>query len=203
MARPREYHPGTVLDRAVEAFWARGYNGTSIHDLVAATGLHRGSLYGAFGDKRGLFLAALDRYAATVVPQWLAVLRRSGPPLDAIRGFLDMVTDYAAADTRRRGCLLANTAIELAPHDAEVSRRVGAHLRRVEDALAEVLDRARATGAIAPSANPRSLARFLLCATEGILVLGKLAPGRAALGDMAALALTALPTGTNYGTYVP
>lgn len=193
MARPREYHPGTVLDRAVEAFWTHGYAGTSIDDLVTATGLHRGSLYAAFGDKRGLFLAALDRYAATVVPRWLAVLRRPGPPLDGVRGFLAMVTEYAAADARRRGCLLANAAVELAPHDAEVSRRIGAHLGRIEDALAETLGRARTAGEIAPAAEPRALARFLLCAVEGLLVLGKLAPGRAALGDMADLALDALP----------
>jgi len=193
MARPREYHPGAVLDRAVEAFWARGYGATSVDDLVTATGLHRGSLYAAFGDKRGLFLAALDRYAATIVPHWLAVLRRQGPALEAVRSFFDMVTDYAAADTRRRGCLLANTAVELAPRDSEVSRRVAAHLGRIEDALAEALVRARAAGEIDPAADPRALARFLLCAMEGLLVLGKLAPGRAALGEMAAQALAAVP----------
>ena len=189
MARPRQFTERDALDRAMATFWHHGYDATSVQDLVDATGLNRGSLYGAFGDKHGLFLRTLDHYTETVVAPWLGVLEAEGTGLAAIRRFFGLLVASAAGDRARRGCLMTNTALELGAVDEVVGGRVARHYDAIVRALGTALDRARAMGELAPAADIESLADFLACLTQGILVLARMAPQRDAIGRVAAEAL--------------
>ena len=114
MARPREFDEGVVLDAAVQCFWARGYEATSVKDLIERTGLTAASLYNAYGDKRTMFRIALDYY----IEKSIGVrIRRCEtlPPRDAIRSFFDDILRRSITDRERKGCMVVNSALELAP----------------------------------------------------------------------------------------
>src|SRR5882672_958623 len=122
MPRPREFKPDNVLEEAMQQFWTRGYRATSVDDLVAATGVKPGSLYGAFpGGKHALLLGSLDRYARPVVPQKLGALDRPGASLAEVRAYFDGLVQHLRSPAGRQGCLLVNSAIELAAHDDAVA----------------------------------------------------------------------------------
>ena len=185
MARPRQFEESAALDSAMTAFWRRGYAATSVQDLVDETGLNRGSLYGSFGDKHTLFLGILDHYSETVAARWIAILAEGPSGLGAIRHFFSVLVECSAADPRHLGCLITNTAVELGPHDAELSARVGRAYAALEAGFVDALDRARASGEIGADRDLQALAWFLVCATQGMLVLSKVTPGRLALGKIA------------------
>ncbi|WP_019633632.1 TetR/AcrR family transcriptional regulator [Actinomadura atramentaria] len=169
MARTKEFDPDAALDAALELFWERGYEATSMADLVARLGIGRASLYATFGGKHDLFLRALERYRDRADP--VESLARPGPALPAVRALL---ASYVAADLAdRRGCMVVNTAVELAPRDAAAARRVAAAWDGLEAALAAALVRARAQGEIPADRDPRALARFLLVVAQGLRVVGR------------------------------
>jgi len=114
MARPREFDEGVVLDAAVQCFWARGYEATSVKDLIERTGLTAASLYNTYGDKRAMFRIALDHYIEKSIG---ARIRRCEtlPPRDAIRSFFDDILRRSVTDRQRKGCMVVNSALELAP----------------------------------------------------------------------------------------
>src|SRR5439155_6557880 len=117
MARPKAFDPDQAAQEAMEAFWERGYNATSVSDLLAEMGLHRGSLYGTFGDKKQLFLAALDKYQDQNVAMIREVLEQPGSARQAIVALLDVAIERCTGAGAARGCLAAKAAMELAPHD--------------------------------------------------------------------------------------
>ena len=192
MARPREFDRGQVVDRAVEVFWRKGFEATSIRDLVEATGLNRGSLYNTFGDKAGLFEAALERYMAGAPTQYVVAAADSGPPRQVIGEFFARLVDLGASDKERRGCLMTNTAAELAARDERVAAQVAEAMQGLEDALFRLIERGQETGEIAPWRDPRALARFLVAAAQGLHISAKLNGDRAALEAIAGIALSNL-----------
>src|SRR5713226_10410059 len=121
-----------VLDRAMRAFWSRGYEATSIQHLVDRMGIQRGSLYDTFGDKRTLFFAAIDRYDRVVTGKLLAALDEPASGKDAIRRFFRLKVDLAVEPGRPRGCLVTNSAAELASRDRGTATKVGAVLTKIE-----------------------------------------------------------------------
>src|SRR5437016_8989209 len=133
MARPRQFDPEEVLDRSMHAFWERGYHETSVDHLVNATGVRPGSLYNAFpGGKRGLFLETLARYSNLVVPEKLGALERPGAGLAELRAYFDGLVEDLTRREGRIGCLMVNSAMELAAVDSEVGEVVRAHMSRLE-----------------------------------------------------------------------
>lgn len=192
MARPREFDPDAALERAMQAFWAKGYEATSLDDLCAATGLSRSSLYAAFGDKHALLLQALDRYEESSAARIAAALGRPLPIREAIAALLGEFIDNIVAGPGRRGCFIGNCAAELARHDRDALARVRRSLERTERQLGEALERARTHGELAPSANPRALARFLASGIHGLRLVGKANPDREALDDVARTMLRCL-----------
>ena len=130
MARPKSFDPDDALDEAMRAFWRRGYAATSIHDLTEAMGINKFSLYSTFGDKRAVFLAALDRYTKRVVGTMLADLEAPEAGLAEIRQYFEIIVGGATRSHEVCGCLMTNSGIELAPEDAEIRRKVRKHLRR-------------------------------------------------------------------------
>ncbi|MCJ2088533.1 TetR/AcrR family transcriptional regulator [Methylobacterium sp. E-005] len=162
------------------AFWASGYHGTSLPDLLEATKLSRGSLYAAFGDKHGLFLRALDRYIDEALTRLETELDPRNDALTGLRTYLAGYVERTSGAAGKRGCLVVATAMELAAHDAEVNQRVGRFFRVMESRLAIALSRAQAEGRLAVNVDPASVARLLLCTVEGMRVVGKTDPNRAA-----------------------
>ncbi|MGW7818168.1 TetR/AcrR family transcriptional regulator [Streptomyces puniciscabiei] len=193
MARTKEFDPDAALQSALELFWRRGYEATSMADLVEHLGIGRASLYATFGSKHELYLRALERYEESGLTRIVRELSRPGPALPAVRA---VVRRYAAeaADERLRlnGCLITNTAAELAPHDPAAARRVERNWDHVETALYSALTRAQAQGELPADRAPLALARMLLVLMQGLRVVGKASSDPARVRDAAEQALALL-----------
>ncbi|MEW6248685.1 MAG: TetR/AcrR family transcriptional regulator [Nitrospirota bacterium] len=173
MPRPKEFDPDEALDKAMHVFWHRGYEGTSMEDLLNAMNLHRGSLYDTFGDKRQLFLKAIDRYCRSFVGTKFSMLDQPGPVLPTLRRFIQGMIEGALSDPQRRGCLIANTIMELAPHERDIAAKACQALKMGEDMFFKVLARAKERGELAKDKDPRALARFLVTMMQGTIVMIK------------------------------
>ncbi|MEV4198305.1 TetR/AcrR family transcriptional regulator [Micromonospora globbae] len=192
MARTKEFDPDAALRAALDLFWERGYEATSMADLVEHLGVARASIYATFGNKRDLYLKALDRYGDLVDPGLLRELSQPGPALPAVRAVIERYAREAGDDSGRRGCFIVNTAVEVAPHDPQAARRVAASWDHLETAIASALIRAQAQGELAPDKDPRALARFLLVLMQGIRVVGKVQAEPRRLRDAVTQALALL-----------
>ena len=135
MPRHKEFDRDSVLDQAMKTFWSKGYEATSIQDLIDRMGINRGSLSHTFGDKRGLFLAAPERYESAVTRELLAILERPGSGKAALRGFFLAKIRWAATPGRPQGCLMTKLVVERSLHDRETAARVGASLSKMEEAF--------------------------------------------------------------------
>jgi TetR/AcrR family transcriptional regulator, transcriptional repressor for nem operon len=187
MPRPREFDEGEVLRKALGVFRARGFDGATLDELERATGLGRGSLYGAFGDKRALFHKALACYRETALDERLAALAGPEAGRAAILRFFRSLAADASCDRERRGCLVTNCSVELADRDPEFAREAARGLDRFERAFAAAVARAQAVGDIEPTRDPVRLARFLTVCMEGMLVLARIRPDAAWLDDAVAV----------------
>ena len=192
MARTKEFQPETALDSAMDLFWRRGYEATSVHDLLAEMGIGRGSMYDTFGDKRALFLAALDRFEETRVSRASEILESQASAVEGIKRLFETTIDGLVSYEPRRGCLLANTAVELAPHDEEVATRISRYVSRTEDAFERALVRGCAAGEIPADRDPKALARFFVSTLHGVRVLARAGVDRAVLDDSVRTALEVL-----------
>jgi TetR/AcrR family transcriptional repressor of nem operon len=191
MARPREFDADAALERAMQAFWAQGYKATSLDDLCTATGLSRSSLYAAFGGKRALLHRALERYEQDALKRIRAALEQPRPVRESIARFIDGLIERIVAGPGRAGCFIGNCAAELAG-DRATAARVRRSLDNIEAEFRAALARAQAAGEIAADADTASLARFLVSGIQGLRLVGKANPDRAALGDIAAVMLRCL-----------
>jgi TetR/AcrR family transcriptional repressor of nem operon len=163
-------------------FWRRGYRDTSVDDLVAATGVRPGSLYNAFpGGKRELFMSSLSRYSTLVVPEKLGALELPGASVAEIRAYFDGLVKDLLSDEGRAGCLMVNTAIELAAGDPEAGAVVRTHMDRLERNVARALRNAKRRGEIAGHVKPAAKATQLMATAMGLMVVGKTDPGREVL----------------------
>ncbi|MFI6981251.1 TetR/AcrR family transcriptional regulator [Embleya sp. NPDC050154] len=184
MARTKEFDPDAALQAALELFWERGYEATSMADLVARLGIARASIYATFGNKHDLYLAALDRYRESRNPELFEELSQPGPVLPAVRALVERFARQACEEpTRLRGCFLTNTAAELAAHDPRAARIVEHGWSQMETNLTVALTRARAQGELGPDRDPQALARFLLVLLQGMRVVGKAGPDSLRLRD--------------------
>lgn len=181
MPRKKEFDEYEVLQRAMEIFWHKGYEATSVQDLVEQMGINRGSLYGTFSDKRALFLAAIQYYDQTIISSVVRVLHSPGSPRRAIEGYIRSVAEGAAQDRDRQGCFLTNSAVEVGPHDPEAEQRLQASLQRIEAAFLDALIDARQLGEIRTRRDLRDLARFLTSSLQGLRVMSRVNPNRDAL----------------------
>ncbi|MEU3743804.1 MULTISPECIES: TetR/AcrR family transcriptional regulator [Streptomyces] len=181
MARTKEFDPDAALQAALDLFWARGYEATTMSDLVEHLGVGRASIYATFGNKHDLYMKAMDRYLETRDPELVEELSSPGPALPAVRALVRRFAAEAATEGERlNGCFVTNSAAELAPHDTAVARRVELSWEQIETLLYGALTRARAGGELPADRDPRALARMLLVLLQGIRVVGKAStdPGR-------------------------
>lgn len=181
MARPIEFDREAVLRNAIGVFWQKGYGGSSIKDLVEATGLQPGSLYAAFGDKRGLFLAAIDSYFASMQHMIATLLHTDQTPILRIEAFFDRLIRDSVTDEQRKGCLLVNTLLEIPVNDREINVKLHAMFSEVEQALCSVLKEHRASNEHLNQQSPEALAKFLIAGIYGLRVFNKTQPDASTL----------------------
>lgn len=192
MPRPRAFEEGVALDAAIDCFWSRGYEATSVRDLSERMGIGGTSLYNAFGDKRALFVQALERYMDRATRERIRRLETSLPPKQAIRQFFREIVERAVNDRDRRGCFLINSALEVAPHDAELGAEIAEQLGEIEAFLRRSVQAAQADGSVPKDRNSREIARLLLGVLLGIRVLARSKPDRALLEGVVRPALALL-----------
>jgi TetR/AcrR family transcriptional regulator, transcriptional repressor for nem operon len=192
MARPREFDEEAALDAAIACFWSRGYEATSVRDLAQRMGITGASLYNAFGDKRSLFRRALDRYSEGATTARIAGLEGTIPPRHAIETILNEIIADTLRDPDRKGCLVINSALEVAPHDRECQQAVADRLGRIEAFFRRSVAAGQQDGTIATALPPEDIARNLLAIVLGIRVMARIRPDRALFEGMVRSALALL-----------
>ena len=171
MPRKKQFAVEDVRQKAMVAFWSRGYHATSLQDLVGTMGINRASLYETFNDKYSLFLDSLSTYKLIYIKSYLAKQTKKYTPREAIiHYFGDMILK---AD-ERNGCLMVNTALELSPHDEKVAKIVDRSFHYIErNFFRKMIERGQATGEIAKSVIPATTAHALLSLLIGLCVLSR------------------------------
>ena len=192
--RKKEFDVDLVLDKAMNAFWTRGYEATSLNDLLDCMQIQRASLYNAFGDKRTLFLKTLRRYEAARQAQIMALEKAHSPRQAILRLFQDIITTVLE-NGAREGCFLVNTALELSPHDEEVAQVVGQAFAKRELFFRKMIEKGRAAGEIANSVMPAPTARVLLGLCIGLRVLSRSRPEKILLQSIGKQVKALLPLG--------
>ena len=177
MARPRSFDPDEALDLARDVFWQKGFQGTSLDDITAATGLAKPSLYAAFGDKSALFLKVLDRYHQRIVANAERAINEGPSARDAIERWLTGFVPFCSGAKGSRGCLSVNTTADGASDQKEVRKRVQRFNRKLEELLADRLRTDRAQ--FAAGFDPDSAAQAIMAMYLGLMVLAKDAPDAA------------------------
>ncbi|WP_417728193.1 TetR/AcrR family transcriptional regulator [Roseovarius sp.] len=180
MARPRKFNEDAVLDAAVQCFWSRGYEATSIRDLIEKTGLAGASLYNAFGDKRAIYQRALDHYVEGNIGKRIRHCETMEPS-DAIEAFFAEIVKRSLDDKDLKGCMLVNAVLDVAPHDPRFQEAVVGMLSSVEAFFLRCVSRGQAEGSITTSHAAEDLARHLLCILMGVRVLARVGSERALL----------------------
>jgi TetR/AcrR family transcriptional repressor of nem operon len=169
VGRPREFDEEQVLDAAMKAFWANGYEATSLADLVSVTGLHKGSLYQAFGDKHALFIQTLNRYLQNVRQHKNHILDEAPSPLAGIRavlhGFIDMSEGISDCP---QGCMAVKSMVEMAPHDAEVQRIMDEHKNSMRASMESRVIQAQSSGELDAEKSPETISALLMVFMNGL-----------------------------------
>ena len=193
MVRPREFDERTALTAAMHCFWAKGFEATSVRDLAAKMGITGTSLYAAFGDKQSLYRRALSHYLDQSVRERIARLEASLAPAEAVAAFFAEIIDRSVGDRQCKGCMLVNTALEVAPHDLPMRRLVAAELKLIEAFFRRCVENGgKARGAPPAAAEADDFGRLLLSVLLGIRVLARTRAPRALLEGAARPALALL-----------
>jgi TetR/AcrR family transcriptional repressor of nem operon len=179
MARPRSFNPDEALDLARDVFWRKGFQGTSLDDVTAATGLAKPSLYAAFGDKNALFLKVLDRYHERIVANAERILGEGPSARDAIERWLTGFVPFCSGVRGSRGCLSVNTAADGAADQKQVRNRIERFNRKLEQLLSKRLRADRAQ--FSDGFDPDSTARTIMAIYLGLMVMAKDAPDPASV----------------------
>ena len=194
MARPRTFDERRVLELARDRFWETGYAGTRMDEIAEASGLGKGSLYGAFGSKSELFHRVFDERCTAIVER--AKQSLTGPDEDAftrLSSYVQLVAMDTAADTQHRGCLLAKGTAELAQHDPTVAARSAEAMRALLALLQSEIAAAQRNRDIDDTADPERLAALLLTVLRGMEAVGKAGMDAQTLHGLADTALAVLP----------
>ena len=188
MARPRQFDEAKVIESLMNVFWVKGYEATSMQDLVAASGLLKGSLYGAFGDKHTMYLTALRHYDRTRMQAGIDMLNGDGSARQKIARLFDNVIDSTKRGVFAGGCLLCNASLEMAATDKQVKSEVKTTIRRLKVAIMDAL-----MAQIENEDQAASLAAFIVSAYFGSRVLAKGGAPAAMIGDTRDHCLQLLP----------
>lgn len=192
IGRPLEFDPDIAVDAAMHLFWSKGYEHTSMQDLLAVMNLSKSSLYQAFGGKQQLFRRCLGRYADQFSGRLYQGLAAAPSGRRFIGEFLHSVLDDVAGNFEPRGCLVMNTASEFAQSETEIARDVAKSVERFRGALQAAVERAQREGDIAPERDARTLAAYLVSSMSGLKVQAKAGADAQTLKGIIELVLKAL-----------
>lgn len=173
MARTKEFNIDQVLDKAIEIFWHKGYNGTSAQDLVTYLGLSRSSLYDTFGDKQKLFVASLKKYQKQSQDQIVKLFEASENIKETLHSIFKQAVVESLEDRITKGCFMVNTSIELAMHDPEIAKIVQNNTKVMEEIFTKALQKGQDSGQVSKNMDAKTLARFIFNNYSGIRVLAR------------------------------
>ena len=183
MTRPKEYNLEKVLEASTRVFWEKGYRGTSMNDLVQATGLNKHSMYKEFSSKDGLFLSCLDHYAKETTKEQSGILKKNPLGVQNIELYFRH-TIKSASSSKFNPCLLINTAIEIEGLDTAINDLTHKYLSLQERSFYNCLEAAQKNGKIPKHKDIKMLAKYLMCFLEGINVMGKTGPTKKSLESL-------------------
>lgn len=192
MARTKDFDENEVLKKAVTLFWDKGYNGTSMQDLVDGLGISRSSLYDTYGDKHSLFIKALESYQESASGKMCTIVSNTVSAKEAIKQLFDLTTRELLSDEQHKGCFLVNTEVEVAPHDQEVSNMVCQNDQLVENAFYQAIKKGQESGEITNKQDARALARFIFNTVKGIRVSAKSTTDKSYFDDIIKMAMSVL-----------
>ncbi|KLK91930.1 TetR family transcriptional regulator [Microvirga vignae] len=170
--RPREFDSEAAADAIMRVFLKHGYAATSMDDLIRETGLSRSSIYNAFGSKQQMYQVALQQYHKTTSAN-VNLVAQDGPLKDIVRKLMMSVVNDELSGRDDRGCLVANSSLDVAPHDPQIAALVADHLTRLENALNAAIKRGQEKNELSGDRDSRALARFVVSSVQGLRVMGK------------------------------
>jgi TetR/AcrR family transcriptional repressor of nem operon len=184
MSRPLEFSKGEAIARAMELFWRKGYEATSIDDLTRSLGIGRASLYNAFGDKRGVLMEALAQYGDASCTALRSFVARPGTGREGVEALLGWLQEDACADRHPKGCFFLTMATELREEDSEVMARVNAGLQEIERTFVVLLERGREDGSVPRRVQVGPTARLLTGVVVAVRTLSRVGADPAIIETM-------------------
>ena len=191
MARQKEFKREEVLEKALEVFWCKGYNGTSFQTLTEGMSINRQSIYDTYGDKHTLFIEALNYYYKKNTAS-VSHFAQHKPVKELVRSFLDKTIVDTTAEQKNKGCFLQNVTLEMVPHDKEVVAIVNQNLEDLTTIFQALITRGIKSGEIVTNQTAASLAIYLVNTTQGLITLGKTITDKKKLRAVAEVAINAL-----------
>jgi TetR/AcrR family transcriptional repressor of nem operon len=192
MARTKDFDENEVLTKAIQIFWHKGYNGTSMQDLVDGLGISRSSLYDTFTDKHTLFVKALESYRNSGAAKIQTLIAQAGSAKEAVQKLLEYTTKDLLDDGQQKGCFMVNANVELATHDTEVNKLLCQNDQQMEDAFLQVIQKGKDSGEIKSLLEARALARFIMNTVKGMQVTVKSTTDQAVFNDIIRLTVSVL-----------
>jgi TetR/AcrR family transcriptional regulator, transcriptional repressor for nem operon len=192
MGRVREFDEDKVLDAAMQLFWEKGYEATSLSDLTSRMGIQRPSIYSAFGDKKELFETALRKYTMSHASEARTRLQNQPSVREAFRALFENVVDEEYSVSRSRGCFCINTMVELAPHDEKFEILTREHQMYLAVIFQETIERGIQSGELASGTDAKALSQALIVSLIGLTVMLKSRPERSFVNNTIELILTLL-----------
>ncbi len=192
MARTKDFNEEEVLEKALHIFWQKGYNGTSMQELVDGLGISRSSMYDTYTDKYTLFIKALERYSKNGFQELKQKIDQAPSSKAAIKNIFQMIVDESLFDKDHHGCFAVNACTEKAPDDKIITRIFNENLQTAEEFFYEVVTKGQESGEIANRTDARALARFLINNISGIRVAAKAGVDKKVYDDIVNVALSVL-----------
>ena len=192
MARTKDFDENEVLTKAIQIFWYKGYNGTSMQDLVDGLGISRSSLYDTYTDKHTLFMKALESYQNSGAAKIQEIITSTASAKETIKQLLELSTGELMDDKQHKGCFMVNAEVEVAPHDQEVNNVVCKNDQQMEEAFYQVIQKGKESGEIKNQQDVRALARFIFNAVKGMRVTAKSTTDQSVFNDIIMLTIAVL-----------
>ncbi|UEG52494.1 TetR/AcrR family transcriptional regulator [Mucilaginibacter daejeonensis] len=192
MARTKEFDENEVLKKAICLFWNKGYNGTSMQELVDGLGISRSSLYDTFGDKHQLYLKALEAYRDGYGDRLCTLITEAPSAKSAVKDIFELVVNDLLDDQQRKGCFLVNAGIELAAHDQQVNQLICQNEQELEHTFLKIITQGQKNGELDPTKDAQSIARFLNNTVKGMQVSVSSTTDQKFFNDIVNVALTVL-----------
>jgi TetR/AcrR family transcriptional repressor of nem operon len=192
MARPREFDTTEALGKAMDVFWSKGYEATTLCDLLDAMDLSKSSFYDTFGSKHEVFLDSIEHYKKTMTSQITGVASLEQPARKLIESLFDRAVSRITEEGGQRGCFLNNCSVEVALHDPQAAKLIDGGIGLVEDTFFVLVERGQREGDIASDKEARALARFLTSSLNGLMVIAKTNPDPEGLADIARQSMVVL-----------